>query len=406
MEQNILDITNPVYDTARMTLSNLGLAGVKEAAEFAKMLGLTGYAENYGVNSENDVDMVNAVIQEFRFNFLNHYIRSQGARNVLDIACGFSPRGIIISREGYNYVGADLEAAVNALANVTGTYEVRDGCGTLDYKLIDVTNPDALYSGCEGFDGAVTIVCEGLFMYLQDYEVTSFCEGLKRVLSKHGGAFVTPDFSTMSFYGCILQTFLGEAEGKAFLDGMAEKIFSKSDTNGFESLARADDEAAYRFFTARGLTVERIPFYDPAAPDELNVFSRIDSDKKAQLIEKLSHIYGWRVTYSGGNEVSTSRQGYCADYTCSDGTIRYRIAGRLDSVTATDFMEMYEKSKSSEDFSLVQVDLADAEYISSAGLRVLLRMKKVHGRVQVLNVSEDIMEIFRTTGFDSILDFA
>ena len=80
------------------------------------------------------------------------------------------------------------------------------------------------------------------------------------------------------------------------------------------------------------------------------------------------------------------------------------LAGRLDTTTAP----ALDKSVN-EDIAGTQhliFDLKDLEYISSAGLRVLLgaqkRMQKV-GSMKVINVCEDVMEVFEMTGFADIL---
>ncbi|MBR5250611.1 MAG: STAS domain-containing protein, partial [Clostridia bacterium] len=52
------------------------------------------------------------------------------------------------------------------------------------------------------------------------------------------------------------------------------------------------------------------------------------------------------------------------------------------------------------------IDLKGLEYISSAGLRVLLSAQKKMqqiGGLKILNVGESIMEVFKITGFDEIL---
>ena len=47
----------------------------------------------------------------------------------------------------------------------------------------------------------------------------------------------------------------------------------------------------------------------------------------------------------------------------------------------------------------ITIDAAKLEYISSAGLRVLLKLKKsVKGSVNVINVSKDVYDIFDVTG--------
>ena len=80
------------------------------------------------------------------------------------------------------------------------------------------------------------------------------------------------------------------------------------------------------------------------------------------------------------------------------------VSGRLDTLTAPEF-----ESKVEPELSGVKdlvIDLKDLEYISSAGLRVLLAAQKImnkQGRMVVRNVSDEVKEIFEVTGFTDIL---
>lgn len=81
------------------------------------------------------------------------------------------------------------------------------------------------------------------------------------------------------------------------------------------------------------------------------------------------------------------------------------LEGRLDTTTAPE-LENVVKNELSGVTALV-VDMAKLEYISSAGLRVLLSAQKVmnsQGNMVIKNASEDIMEIFDVTGFTDILN--
>ena len=80
------------------------------------------------------------------------------------------------------------------------------------------------------------------------------------------------------------------------------------------------------------------------------------------------------------------------------------IEGRIDTKTAPELDELVRTSL--EGISLLIMDLKDVAYISSAGLRVLLIAQKQmnkQGEMKIINVSEDIMEIFEVTGFSDIL---
>lgn len=80
------------------------------------------------------------------------------------------------------------------------------------------------------------------------------------------------------------------------------------------------------------------------------------------------------------------------------------IVGRLDTTTAP---ELEQEIRSSIDgITDLTFDLENLEYISSAGLRVLLSAQKImnrQGDMRLTNVSDTIMEIFDVTGFTDIL---
>jgi anti-sigma B factor antagonist len=88
----------------------------------------------------------------------------------------------------------------------------------------------------------------------------------------------------------------------------------------------------------------------------------------------------------------------------NESTLNVAISGRIDTTTAP-ALETELKGSFDSCESLV-LDFAEVEYISSAGLRVLLSAQKVmskKGGMKLINVSEDIMEIFEVTGFSDIL---
>ena len=81
------------------------------------------------------------------------------------------------------------------------------------------------------------------------------------------------------------------------------------------------------------------------------------------------------------------------------------LEGRLDTTTAPELEEVV-KNELGGVTSLI-ADMAKLEYISSAGLRVLLSGQKVmnsQGSMVIKNASDDIKEIFDVTGFTDILN--
>ena len=91
----------------------------------------------------------------------------------------------------------------------------------------------------------------------------------------------------------------------------------------------------------------------------------------------------------------------------NDGRVEVALAGRLDAKAAKEaeaaFIEAAALAKD------VVLDLADMEYVASAGLRAVKRLRgevKENGKeLTVRGVQEDVMEIFEMTGFAAMLAF-
>ena len=85
-------------------------------------------------------------------------------------------------------------------------------------------------------------------------------------------------------------------------------------------------------------------------------------------------------------------------------TLTLDIKGRIDTKSAPQLEEII--GSSLDGVRLLVMDFEGVEYVSSAGLRVLLIAQKAmnrQGDMKVRNVNPDIMEIFEVTGFSDIL---
>ena len=85
-------------------------------------------------------------------------------------------------------------------------------------------------------------------------------------------------------------------------------------------------------------------------------------------------------------------------------TLEVALEGRLDTMTAPELEA--ELNKSLEGAESLTLDFSKLDYISSAGLRVLLSAHKAmsgKGGMKVTNVNEIVQEVFEVTGFADIL---
>lgn len=79
------------------------------------------------------------------------------------------------------------------------------------------------------------------------------------------------------------------------------------------------------------------------------------------------------------------------------------IEGRIDTTTAP---ELEKEIDAIADITELVLDFSGVDYISSAGLRVILKAQKLmnqQGKMKLVNVKDDVMDVFDITGFLDIL---
>ena len=87
-----------------------------------------------------------------------------------------------------------------------------------------------------------------------------------------------------------------------------------------------------------------------------------------------------------------------------DNKLTVKVSGRLDTTTAPELEASL--SESLDGVEALTLDFTDLEYISSAGLRVLLATQKRmngQGSMRLVGVCDVVMEVLELTGFSSIL---
>jgi len=84
----------------------------------------------------------------------------------------------------------------------------------------------------------------------------------------------------------------------------------------------------------------------------------------------------------------------------------FKLSGRLDSNTSQGFEKKIFDSISNGSRNMI-IEFKDLDYISSAGLRVILKatkaLKREDGRIMLCDMQDYVKEVFEIAGFDSIL---
>lgn len=87
-------------------------------------------------------------------------------------------------------------------------------------------------------------------------------------------------------------------------------------------------------------------------------------------------------------------------------TLKIGLVGRLDTNTSVELEESVKQDE--EGVTRIELDLKNLDYISSAGLRLILvlhkNMTSKRGKLVVMHPKDEVMEVFDMTGFSSFLN--
>lgn len=402
-------LVNPTYLTAKSTLLMLAGAGNEDAKKMIASLGtqddVVRNAQKNGsrqIISENELKALMAgtsLAVEARYAALSRFMKSEGYTNLLDIACGYTPRSVYCSASGIDYVGLDVPIVAEELREMAKKLGIEK-----DHPFYvggDATNAASLVSAADLMKGKIVISCEGLSQYLSTDEFEQFIGGIRKVLEQHGGVWVTSDM------GVDYEAFASAAMSSPD----AKEVYNKARINAMKSsniygdgVALWSSEKKQEFIEAHGFKVERIPFYH--GDEGLNLLNGIPDAWRAAFIRLLEESRLWKMTLTenvSADKIEGAKQvdNLKIDYEKRNGQLLCRVTGRIDTISAPVLLEVFEKNY--DGISEIKVDAKDMEYISSAGLRVLLMALKKTGNVSVVNASEAVKEIFATTGFDQMV---
>ena len=123
----------------------------------------------------------------------------------------------------------------------------------------------------------------------------------------------------------------------------------------------------------------------------------------------MAHCHYWKITLDAGRARQTEEQDalpFGLKYTLEDHRFQVSLRGRMDTITAPELLKVWEAEKANQKITAIAIDCSDLQYVSSAGLRVLLMMyKSLENKedFRMTGVTESVREILETTGFDQFL---
>lgn len=421
-DKELYERANPVSKTAITTLAQRAAAGYEKAAEILKRLDVDmEYYKNSAVTDER-IRNVGILIHELRHVAMNRTIEETGIDNIFDLPCGYSQRVFEMLELGKTYVGGDLPAVINSFVPVVNEMLTDEEKKKVAFKVTDVTSYESLEKAVEHIDGPVCIPMEGLTVYLNKEEKARLISNMKRLLTKKGGCWLSADVETMAYYRAgigavakskedgqqMIKAFLSAFSSQSDSDILGTVLIERKDKNASGLSGGFDLDAMEKVYNAYGLKVERIPYYRDDL--ELKTFSKLTPEQIAKLKALIRQVHIWKITSDPNVPIDDSKQSaykegdFFSTFRNASGKLQIKLCGRVDSITAPAFLKAWEEEAKTDKVDSVVIDCTDLKYISSAGLRVLMIIKKALPENELIlhNVNEPIMDILDTTGFSDL----
>ena len=418
MDQNLLERVNPVFNTAKMTVFQLASTGEKDAAAIAERLNLTFEETQNSASSKASPEQMNTslIMLETRWRTSSAIALQTGCKTLVDLPCGYTPRAKEFAQKGIAYYGLDLPAAIAEAEPAILSLIDEDQRPLVHFCGVDATNGESLRAALKDAEGPLCITTEGLLMYFTDSEVGALCDNIRMLLSEHGGCWVTSDPETTFQYLMTLQPIAGDR----FMEVMAKNksmVQDKSDVSVGKSAlivsprgdAAENMKNAMKLLATHGLKAERMILseYMP----EINSLSKVTPEQAEAIRQNMHKCAYWKITPMDTSvavdAADLSSESFDVQANVANETLNLCLKGRVDTLTAPNLLALYERIKAEHTLRAVAIDCGELAYISSAGLRVLLIMKKGSpDGVRLTGINETVREILAQTGFDSILDIA
>ncbi len=278
-----------ISPTAKIAAYFRSLSDIPYSVEIAELLEAEKTAKQILGDKMKGMASFFPLFIEARYKVINHVLKKSGIDNILELACGISPRGLELAANNITYVGTDLPE------NHTESYPIimgiasRMGISTekLHLQPANALDKEQLAKAVAHFKGKRFGICnEGLLMYLKREEQKTLAQNVRNLLVNQGGIWVTTDIA----YGDRKQFFkVASPELESAFGDISKLVERNIAGNDFE-----DESDATGFYESLGFKVEKIPLYDGSY--QLSTLSNIPGEMKDAILALCSKAKGWVLT--------------------------------------------------------------------------------------------------------------
>ena len=411
--QELQELVNPVFNTAKSCVQLSAAAGDKDAQRLLDTLGFPPFGAQMSAKPvpkelhEQVIKLFPAytILIETRFQAMNRLIEHMPNRQVVDLPCGYTSRGIRLSREERAYFGCDLPAVIDAIGpaveSIIGKSE------SISYHAVDATNYESLEAAIPDNSRNLLVTTEGLLMYFAQSELEEVFSNLRRLLQKHGGGWVITDRAYFLYDKAVVAATLNNDPAMtALYSAVTNRAAATTADVRFNNsiFFDPDDEKVRSFIRKMGFELHEICMAD-YLPDPI-VSLRGTPEAEPAVRDVFRKMMFWELTVaeSKAEKPVDSNLPFRVESSLNEESLYISIQGRLDTITAPELLKQFQDAGGG--FKAIHVDVSRMAYVSSAGLRVLLMMYKSLDNkdgFELTGVSDAVREILETTGFDQFL---
>ena len=408
-EYNTQARANPVFMTAKTAVCLMARAGIEDSVVIRNRLGLQ---EDTPLQSMADADVIlgNVLVVEAKYRTMCRLIEDSGYHVCVDLPCGYTPKALRMTEKGLRFVGLDLPIVAQEAGPVLRSLAA---CPErMSFSGVDATNYNSLETVLQGIDEPLCISTEGMMMYFSEDEADAVISNISGLLGIHGGCWITPDPEyRLQFYHSFCSVFGESAFRKLEAAGNAAKRQSDVGSLFNSFILDVSDvigscKAAEELLKKHGLKAEKVNLAEHMP--ELGIYRELTSKQIERFKEAMRLCHYWVITPDGtqkqqAREKTAGQKPFEMSYTCANGIFQLSLAGRVDSISAPTVLKAWDAEKSSGVIDRIKVDCSGLEYISSAGIRVLLSIQENCKRgILFYNVSRPIAKILAQNGFTEI----
>ena len=413
--QELCEIVNPVFNTAKSCVQLDTAAGDEDSKQLLEALGFEPFGSQISkkpVPPEIHEQVMRlfpayTIILETRFQAMNRLIESRKDRQIADLPCGYTARGIRMSRQGRVYYGLDLPAVIDTIGPASA--KIIGENSNIRYFAVDATNYDSLKKAFSDETRNLMFTTEGLLMYFSQSELEDVFSNIHRLLQQYGGSWVLTD---RAYFLHDKDVVAASLHHDPRLIGLYSAITNQAAASAADVKFNdnvffdPDDEKVKAFIRKTGFDLTEICMAD-YLPDQLGSLSD-DPEAEDAVRNEFNNMMFWELTVpkvANGESAPVSPDlPFAVKSEMENGVFSVSIQGRMDTITAPELLKQFQDA--GEGIRSIHVDVSRMAYVSSAGLRVLLIMYKSladKDKFEMTGVSEDVREILETTGFDQFL---